>query len=362
MVCVEGVILFTCCLLSWTTLTIEMMSQHIDRYARPLNSKYLPSKWTFDPQVLTLDSPPPFPPLPSFDHLVSRLRKCHPTSDLLNETENRRGGESFSGTGPRLAVYPASRGPLYNSHPIHRQMHSFTSPTSCAGEKNSGSKPIDPLKGCRAASPISFEHSAYNVSRYRRGLREQAIRPHSRRESLQLDTVSEQSKRIKRMEKERVCRAQQANCLSRMEDFFRHYVNWERREQSSGNGNVAGLTANKINILRAMEVVVNRAMHEELCKALQSGPEAVVEFQRGMQNLLTSALNERPFEHTFLSGCEEFCSHKDSNSKKCITHNTADWRECRILRSRARFVEQRRRWMRENILHDQQNEPKRTSL
>ncbi|CZT25428.1 uncharacterized protein RCC_11160 [Ramularia collo-cygni] len=311
------------------------MSGYIDRYSRPL---------TYNTQAL-----------PSINDLAFGLRRCPTCSKLLADTESCADHELRSSAGLQLAEYQLPQDPFTKSAPMHRHTTSFPSPVLSTGDTSSDSEPMYTPNVSRAASPMNFSHiSNATPLQKRRRTSKIATRRDSRRESFPPDGVCEQSKKFKKMEKEKACRSQQAAVLSRTEDYFRVYAGWERREQSGGNGNGAGLTANKINILRAMEVTVNFFVHRDRCAAIKEGPEALAEFERKMQQMLTEAPDEQPFDGTFLSGSEEPCTHKDPKSKECMTHGTADWRDCRVLQSRARFEEQQARWARENIPRDHQ--------
>lgn len=151
---------------------------------------------------------------------------------------------------------------------------------------------------------------------------------------------SSRPKRIKKQKKEKFAREQQGSCLWRNEDFLRNYVRWERREQSGGNGNGAGLNANKTTIMRAAEDLLYHFIHEQYCLGIQHGD--LEARQEKMRRILDRAADNLPYSDTFMATDGELlCAHEDSRSKECIVHGHPDWRECRRLHTDPRFVRKR---------------------
>ncbi|KAK4496623.1 hypothetical protein PRZ48_012603 [Zasmidium cellare] len=147
-------------------------------------------------------------------------------------------------------------------------------------------------------------------------------------------------KRLKKQEKEKHNRNQLASVLWRMEDFFRNYLGWERREQSGGNGNGAGLNANKNTIMRGDEDLLYYFIHREYCWGVEAGDLEVR--QQRMREILDGAMTNVPYTDTFMAPREEMlCAHEDSKSKECVVHGHPDWRECRRLRADPRFLARR---------------------
>lgn len=151
----------------------------------------------------------------------------------------------------------------------------------------------------------------------------------------------EENKKAKKTEKEKLNRSNQAAVMFRMEDSLEHYINWSKQEQSGGNGNSAGLTANKINLLRGWEAVTNELAHEARCAAIRTG--TLHEFQLKYQAIADAACedNYQPLTGTFLQLApgETPCRHEDTKSKECSEHNHTDWRECRKDRAQYRFTQ-----------------------
>lgn len=141
----------------------------------------------------------------------------------------------------------------------------------------------------------------------------------------------------KKQQKEKQNRSNQAAVLWRGEDFLRNYCGWERKEQSGGNGNGAGLNACKINLLRGEEALLYHFLHKERCRALLNG--TVDEFERECAAILDSAADEKmPYRGTFLYGEQDVpCGHSDTKSKACVVHGHPDWRECRRVQMERRF-------------------------
>ncbi|KAF2161684.1 hypothetical protein M409DRAFT_28081 [Zasmidium cellare ATCC 36951] len=151
-------------------------------------------------------------------------------------------------------------------------------------------------------------------------------------------------KHIKKQEKEKHNRNQLGSVLYRMEDLFRAYLGWERHEQSGGNGNGAGLHANKSTILRGAEDLLCYFIHREHCWALERGN--LDEVQQQLSDILDGAVNAQPYTSTFLATDDEpICAHSDSKSKECIVHGHPDWRECRRLHADPRFAARRNEYL-----------------
>lgn len=155
-------------------------------------------------------------------------------------------------------------------------------------------------------------------------------------ESERRQSGSGEPKRLKKQKREKQNRLEHASVLCRQEDFLRNYCGWERREQSGGNGNGAGLQANKSTVMRGCEDLLYWLVHREYCRALAEG--TLDEMQQEMSEVLDNAPNGRPYAGTFLDpGNEPVCGHADSKSKECVAHGHSDWRECRRCYSDQRF-------------------------
>ncbi|CAK4033359.1 Hypothetical predicted protein [Lecanosticta acicola] len=167
----------------------------------------------------------------------------------------------------------------------------------------------------------------------------------ARRSPTQDSVSSTTEKNKKKQEKEKQNRGNQAAVLYRIEDVFRNYCSWERKEQSGGNGNGAGLQANKINVLRGAEDLLYHFLHQERCRAIREG--RVDEFEERCTRILNGAgEKQNPLEGTWLYGERDLlCQHADTRSKECTVHHTPDWRECRNLHTMRRFRVEQDRWV-----------------
>lgn len=158
-----------------------------------------------------------------------------------------------------------------------------------------------------------------------------------RRPSTPVTSGIEQKSKDKKTAKEKLNRLNQATVLTNAEDTMLLYFGFDRNEQSGGNGNGAGLSANKINVQRAQFAVFHHFIHKEYCKAIRSG--RLVEFQAETNRIAQNAIDETapPFEGGFLESFEPPCTHADTKSKECETHGHPDWRACRRGHAEATF-------------------------
>lgn len=149
------------------------------------------------------------------------------------------------------------------------------------------------------------------------------------------DNLSSQDKAKKKQEKEKQNRGEQGAVLYRQEDALRNYAGWERKEQSGGNGNGAGLQCNKINLLQGSEALLYHYLHEARCQAIREG--TVREFEARNHAIIESALERAaegrsPYTGTFMYSEDDVpCRHKNIKSKACEVHGHPDWRECRKI-------------------------------
>ncbi|KXS97978.1 hypothetical protein AC578_3127 [Pseudocercospora eumusae] len=158
-----------------------------------------------------------------------------------------------------------------------------------------------------------------------------------RRPSTPVTSGIEQKSKDKKTAKEKLNRLNQATVLTMTEDTMFLYFGFDRNEQSGGNGNGAGLSANKINVQRAQFAVFHHFIHKEYCRAMRSG--RLSEFQAETNAIAQNAIDETapPFEGGFLESSEPPCTHADTKSKECEIHGHPDWKLCRKLHAEATF-------------------------
>jgi hypothetical protein len=145
---------------------------------------------------------------------------------------------------------------------------------------------------------------------------------------------------LSKKEKERLSRGNQKAVIYRTESVLKHYCGWSRQEQSGGNGNGAGLYANKIHIGRGTEGLFYHLLDQAWTSAVQSGN--LQETQQQWQQIIDRAIADDadPYDGTMLQLApgEQHCTHRDSKSKACLIHGTADWRVCRTDRVAHRWA------------------------
>ncbi|USW58436.1 hypothetical protein Slin15195_G117550 [Septoria linicola] len=206
------------------------------------------------------------------------------------------------------------------------------SPSSAASETDSVEMVFTP-NSSRASSVSRPYHGSRRTSRA-----DNRVTKRNRRQSPG-PVAAKHDKKAKKTEKEKLNRGNQAAVMTRMEDALQHYCRWERIEQSGGNGNSAGLTSCKINVLRASEATELFLLHEARCAAIRSG--TLADFERRWQQVAEDSLKPeyRPGDGTFLQlpPGEEPCRHEDTKSKECSAHGHSDWRDCRKSRMETLF-------------------------
>ncbi|KXS97470.1 hypothetical protein AC579_7068 [Pseudocercospora musae] len=158
-----------------------------------------------------------------------------------------------------------------------------------------------------------------------------------RRSSTLATSGTEPKSKNKKTAKEKLNRLNQATVLTMTEDMMLLYFGFERNEQSGGNGNGAGLNANKINVQRGHFAVSYYLLQQARCRAMRSGKLA--EWEAKMARLAQKAIDEvaSPLEGGFLESSEPPCSHADTKSKECEIHGHPDWTVCRKRHAEATF-------------------------
>ncbi|EME83893.1 uncharacterized protein MYCFIDRAFT_210727 [Pseudocercospora fijiensis CIRAD86] len=125
------------------------------------------------------------------------------------------------------------------------------------------------------------------------------------------------------------------------------YFGFDRNEQSGGNGNGAGLSANKINVQRGSCALLYYLLHKDRCGAIRNG--RLAQWEANMHQIAQNAIDETapPFAGGFLESSEPPCTHADTKSKECEIHRHPDWIVCRKRHAEATFQHNEAAYLRE---------------
>lgn len=255
--------------------------------------------------------------LPPFSVLTSSLLPCRfpACPSLFQSAEERSKHERAH---PRN-YEPTMTVPYRPS--TQRMTHSSSSAMTDSGSDSDASEVVFTPDTSRANSVSASD-----------GRRDSVIprvtpRRNSRRTSKDGKAGGANGQQAKNMREKRTRGAQQA-CLFRNEDFLRKYVGWQRREQSGGNGNGAGLQTHKINMMRATESLLYYLLHQRRIQAIQE--KRVPDMEYELQRVIEHGFERHPLAGTWLDPKgEPECDHESTHSKPCSAHGHPDWRDCR---------------------------------
>lgn len=282
--------------------------------------------------------------LPSLHAVTGPLFKCsHCTTYAVGPEELKYHELSCHGQvypvpvrkQPSLAAQQTNQFPS-QPYRLQTQFESHSSPSSGAEDSDGSSVVMTPVSREASLCPYPTTRRQSGVVRTEKG--------RGRRSTAATNQQDDAARRTKKMNKEKWNRGQHGAVIYRFEDFTGCYTGWSRQEQSGGNGNGAGLQANKITNLMAMERCAYIYLHEGRTRALEEG--RVAEWQAEMHAILDSASSSdhHPYDGTFAGGEPVDCYHEDK-AKACKAHNHDDWRECRVSRVRQRFGKNEKEWV-----------------
>ncbi|EME44417.1 hypothetical protein DOTSEDRAFT_72038 [Dothistroma septosporum NZE10] len=291
--------------------------------------------------------------LPSIHAITQRLLPCSRAgcatyasdhAELLRHERSCQGSPEFGDKQPSFAGQQMNQFPS-QPYRLQTQFEGPSSASSVDGDSD-GSPVVMSPDHSRAPSLCPYPPSRRQpgVIRTEKGRGRKSVLTSLDGSIEQHDEIA---KRTKKMNKEKANRGDQGAVMQRMEDFFNCYTGWAKDEQSGGNGNGAGLRANKITLLRAQEGMLYYFLHKELLRAIQEDREQ--EWREEMCLVLDTVTqpDRNPFASTFLDHEPVECYHKEKG-KSCQIHGHPDWRECRLAHRQNRFEEKaglvRRAW------------------